>query len=382
MAEVGPLTTGPSIPTVDESMIVDQLPRTPQVLSGSAVAMSRPERHRRLPARYRDKVPQSAPPVIVSNPELEHASRLPRVILIVRDGLKTLLGSFGLWRSYAHRPTYDPDSIVPDGDLARPLFDYASVFQSPAHPEPPWPYQNLSTYRFMTWLNTGSKLKSEGEVQRLVDEVLHAEDFNLSDLHGLNIRRQNQLLDLSEKTLPVLDGFQKASISIEVPSGDKNLKPNRFTIPGLRYRTLTSVIQSAFQHPLAHHYHFSPFKLFHKSTSSSESEHIYSEVYNSDVFIEEHDHIQRHGQLPPDDPHCKREKVVAALMFWSDATLLAQFGTMKLWPIYLMFGNLSKYIRAKMDSGACHHVAYIPSVCSSQTPENQPLTPLSASRPL
>ena len=187
MAEVGPLTTGPSISTIDESMIMDQLPRTPQVLLGSAVATSHPERNRRLPAHYRDKVPQLAPPAVVSDPELEHTPRLPRVILIVWDGLKTLLGSFGLWRNYAHRPTYDPDSIVPDSDLARPLSDYASVLQSPAHPEAPWPYQNLSTYRFMTWLNTGSKLKSEGEVQRLVDEVLHAEDFNLSDLCGLNV---------------------------------------------------------------------------------------------------------------------------------------------------------------------------------------------------
>ena len=75
-----------------------------------------------------------------------------------------------------------------------------------------------------------------------------------------------------------------------------------------------------------------------------------------------------------DDPHCKREKVVAVLMFWSDAMLLAQFGTMKTWPIYLMLGNLSKYVRAKMDSGACHHVAYIPSVRASEISESKMLT--------
>jgi hypothetical protein len=161
----------------------------------------------------------------------------------------------------------------------------------------------MSIYRFMTWLNTRSKSKSEGEVQRLVDEVLQAEDFNLSDLRGLNVRRENQLLDLSEKTLPLLDGFKKTSVSIEVPSGDRNVRPTKFTIPGLHYRTLTSVIESAFQHPLAHHYHFSPFKLFHKSPGRPESERVYSEVYNSDAFIEEHDHVQRHGELPPDDPH-------------------------------------------------------------------------------
>ena len=68
------------------------------------------------------------------------------------------------------------------------------------------------------------------------------------------------------------------------------------------------------------------------------------------------------GLIPPDDPNCKREKVVAALMVSSDATMLTDFGMAKAWPIYLMFGNLSKYIRAQPDSGAMHHLAYIPSV--------------------
>ena len=44
---------------------------------------------------------------------------------------------------------------------------------------------------------------------------------------------------------------------------------------------------------------------------------MYSEIYDSDAFIEEHDRVQR-AALPPDDPDCKREKVIAAMMFWSD----------------------------------------------------------------
>ena len=49
-------------------------------------------------------------------------------------------------------------------------------------------------------------------------------------------------------------------------------------------------------------------------------------------------------------------------MFSSDATMLTDFGTAKGWPIYFMLGNLSKYIRSQPDSGAMHHLAYIPSV--------------------
>ena len=80
-------------------------------------------------------------------------------------------------------------------------------------------------------------------------------------------------------------------------------------------------------------------------------------MYDSDVFYDEHDKVQR---APSDNQTCKREKVVAALMFWSDATHLAMFSTAKMWPVYMLFGNLSKYIRFKPSSGATKHLTYIP----------------------
>jgi hypothetical protein len=48
-------------------------------------------------------------------------------------------------------------------------------------------------------------------------------------------------------------------------------------------------------------------------------------------------------------------------MFWSDATNLAAFSTAKMWPIYMTFANLSKYIRCQLSSDAIKHLAYIPS---------------------
>ena len=109
-------------------------------------------------------------------------------------------------------------------------------------------------------------------------------------------------------------------------------------------------------------YHFSPFKLFQKSPVTQKEECIYGELYNSDSFLAEHEEIQRRGALPPDEKDCKWEKVVAALMFSSDATHLTQFGVAKGWPIYFMIGNLSKYMCAQPSCGALHHLAYIPSV--------------------
>jgi hypothetical protein len=86
-------------------------------------------------------------------------------------------------------------------------------------------------------------------------------------------------------------------------------------------------------------------------------ERIFSEMYDSDVLWEEHNKVQC---ALTNDLTCKWEKVIAALIFWSDATQLASFGTMKLWPIYMLFGNLSKYVQCQPKSGATKHVAYIP----------------------
>lgn len=52
-------------------------------------------------------------------------------------------------------------------------------------------------------------------------------------------------------------------------------------------------------------------------------------------------------------------------MCWSDATHLANFGMAKLWPVYMLFGNISKYIHALPNSGAVHHFTYIPSIPDS-----------------
>ncbi|KAL6308598.1 hypothetical protein BKA93DRAFT_822327 [Sparassis latifolia] len=63
---------------------------------------------------------------------------------------------------------------------------------------------------------------------------------------------------------------------------------------------------------------------------------------------------------PGDDP--EMEIAIAPLMLWSDSTHLANFRSASLWPIYLFFGHLSKYIHSKPTSFAAHHLAYIPSL--------------------
>jgi hypothetical protein len=274
------------------------------------------------------------------------------------------MNSFGIWRDYPERPSVDPDALLTIEDLSNS--NHYGTFESGTHPSKPssphWPFMNATVHAVMRWLNNGQTVKSEAETTKFVHDVILSPSFNQADLTSFDAHRENQRLDKAISETALRSQFIESSVDILVPSGEIGVGPKTFKIPGLLHRRLTSVIQEAFQSPLAHLYHYSPFRLFQKSPISGQDERVYGEAYTSEAFLAESEWVQRRALVPPDDPNCKREKVVAALMVSSDATMLTDFGTAKAWPVYLMLGNLSKYIRAQPDSGAMHHLAYIPSV--------------------
>jgi len=346
----------------------------------------RPRREYRLPKRFHDNLPEPPAPVPVVASSLDtNQNPIRRVILIVRDRFVSAMNSFGIWRDYPERPTRDPDSTLTLADLqvssghhsnnsASHSLNRISSPTSADSPRPSyWPFANATIHSVMKWLNNGETAKSETEVTKFIHEVVLSPTFNPADLMHFDTHRENQQLDKALSQSTHHDQFLETSVDILVPSGECSTAPKTFTVPGLLHRSITSVIREAFESPLAHLYHYSPFKLFRKSPISGKNERVYGEIFTSDAFLAATEEVRRHAPLPSDDSGCKREKVVAALMFSSDATMLDKFGISKAWPIYLMLGNLSKYIRAQPDSGAMHHVAYIPSVSFSASANEFPL---------
>ncbi|KAF7293656.1 hypothetical protein MIND_01145500 [Mycena indigotica] len=61
---------------------------------------------------------------------------------------------------------------------------------------------------------------------------------------------------------------------------------------------------------------------------------------------------------PPQSPDDPVESIIMAMMEWSDATHLAQFGAASLWPGYTFFGNHPKSFRTKPSSNAGFHQVY------------------------
>ncbi|KAJ3964075.1 hypothetical protein EV361DRAFT_777714, partial [Lentinula raphanica] len=215
----------------------------------------RPQRNRRLPARYRDFLPEGTSVVValqqaeeqdieeqdVEEQGVEEQSvpnSLPRrVTLNVRPPLKTQRNRFGLWREYIYQPSHDPDGEVRVEDMSNlpPQDDPNDSDDSDADNDTPLnPTQTLLT----GWQNNGNSTKSHGEMDKLADILRHP-DFDVSELEGYSARTANARLTKADEDHgfnKLKDSFTETSVDIEVPSGDKTIPPRKFSIPGLLYR--------------------------------------------------------------------------------------------------------------------------------------------------
>ncbi|KAF9465231.1 hypothetical protein BDZ94DRAFT_1348997, partial [Collybia nuda] len=271
---------------------------------------------------------------------------------------------FNILREYNHQPSYDPDAHIKPEDLSnipisQPTNDLPEIPQSY---KPPWPFQNMSEYLLMNWFHSGGNQKSEAEINRLITEVIANVDFRPSDLADFTIHQGNTSLDkanLGYRNIPFsTDDWHEVLVDIDIPVPLKGTSSKTFQVPGLYYRSITDVIKNVWGSISFAQFHLSPFKRIHVNPSTGKETRMYYEVYTSDAWIAAHDKLQKE----PNEPGCKLEKVIAGLMFWSDSTHLTNFGTASVWPLYMYFANLSKYIRARPNSGACHHIAFFPSV--------------------
>lgn len=288
-------------------------------------------------------------------------SRIQRVLLTLRDTLQTGFNAFGLCRLYPRRPSFEPDQFIPSTLLARtsPIATQATD-SSPNVSPPPFPFANMTIYRLMTWMNFGSTRISETKVSQLVKDVILAEDFDRKHLEDFSVRRSLRKLDKEEngKGVSFPDDWVQTDVTINIPTKSQEGGPLPYVIPGFHYRPLLNVIRAAFADVQARAFHLMPFQRLWRDPLGGRQERIYDELYTSDAWLEAQDNLQK----LPKEPGCSLERVVAALMLFSDATHLANFGTAKAWPLYMYFGNLTKYTRSSPLSGACHLVGFLPSV--------------------
>ncbi|KNZ76393.1 hypothetical protein J132_10503, partial [Termitomyces sp. J132] len=213
----------------------------------------------------------------------------------------------------------------------------------------------------MSWYYSSKNL-SLGALDCLVYNVISAPDFQHEDLEGFSAIQENRHLDNeasdhlpeNSESLPWLssDVLRKPSVFLPLPFTHKSYKSEKHA-PTIQIHV--DIIKSGAMDFAAKWFHWHGFQLYWKPSENEPKQCVYGKVYTSDEFLE----LEK--TITPVEG-CNLEQVVLPLMFYLDSTYLANFGAASLWPVYMWFGNLSKYIHGKVGSFSAHHLAYLPSV--------------------
>jgi hypothetical protein len=341
-----------------------------------------------MPKRFRDDLPPDPVLARVPAPHNEPVTAddplEPDIPTGETEYFTTEPDSYGIFRSYPHSfPTFDPNNLMSLSHVSDSVHFPKTADQTGARP---WwsgfgssvasvkddffvPFLNATVFRLMCWFYSGSNMKSLAELDRLINEVILAEDFEKAHLSGFRATKEVDRLDNYQgdpadirSSFLATDGWRETCVKIRLPAdgikhSSEAVAPE-FDVPGLFYRPPLEVIKAAFREASAERFHLTPFKTFFQPSPNEPAERVHSEIYSSPAMLEAHEAIKAN----PPVPDCNLETVVAAVMLWSDSTHLTSFGSASLWPIYLFLGNQSKYTRGKPSSFAAHHLAYIPKV--------------------
>lgn len=220
----------------------------------------------------------------------------------------------------------------------------------------------------MCWHYSGTTAKSIPELNRL-GSYTRDPLFNAAEELPFSHERERKLIEkyLRDQSNPFQaeSGWSRSSVEIPLPkekvkyTSEDDPSIPMMTVNNVVHRSIINIIKSVFEDDISSTFHMTPFEQFWETTDKRILK-VYSEAYSSPVILDAYKEITALPRAPGDN----YERVVASLMLWSDATQLANFGDASLWPIYLFFGNQSKYTHSKPTAAACHHVAYIPTVCT------------------
>lgn len=274
---------------------------------------------------------------------------------------------FGLSRKYlaATLPIHDPEELVTLEDL----FNHSGPTEEFMGSDLYHPYPNRNSFLLGDWYWNGGVQKSQQSFAELL-KIIGDPTFNPSDVQHTKWSSINAALGCSEKDsagewLDVTSGWMKTPIQISVPFHRRTKKPGAQPYVGgdLYHRSIMDTVRERIMDPhLAQHFHLQPYELLwsmgHIGDQSNPEVRVYGELYTSPAFIDAHRELHE----APGEPGCDLPRVVVALMFWSDATHLTSFGNAKIWPLYMFFGNESKYRRCQPSNNLCCHIAYFQDV--------------------
>lgn len=225
------------------------------------------------------------------------------------------------------------------------------------------PFANRTAFLLSEWY-WNSRSKSFLDFRRLIS-VFKDPAFSLDDAIDVDWKaafkalgaNKEELSDDVSSWIPD-DGWKTDPVSLDIPFHSRLNDPGtkRHTIGLFRHRSIVSVIKEKLScRTGSRTFHYYPYRATWRRTPDSQESELYGEMYTSRAFREAHEILQRQ---PPTSRDQGLERIVVALMFWSDGTQLTSFGGASLWPCYMFFGNDSKYERGMPSEQLGNQIAY------------------------
>jgi hypothetical protein len=356
------------------------------------VAERKGRRTTRKPARFRDEIPEPfttlahsdiaeplwdtgrtpSPPTPTISP-VAQKDQPPSAPHITVPMLQSTRNAFGLFRKYWGEkfPSHDPEEELTLVDLqgaghANVQEDAIVMEISSSSGQNYWPYPNESSFLLGEWHWNDGVQKSKRGFKNLVN-IITSPNFYPADIQDTNWDHVDQQLGALEGDSEWMDvefdpTWTRTPVEIQVPLHSRSADPGlkTYTFPDFYHRSIISIIKEKLTNVQEfRHFHLEPFELHWQPEPSAKPVQVYGELYTSPAFFEAHQNLQN----SPPEPSCILSRHVVALMFASDATQLTAFGVARIWPLYMFFGNDSKYRRCKPSLHLCNHVTYFQKVC-------------------
>ncbi|KAG8894351.1 hypothetical protein FRB99_001342 [Tulasnella sp. 403] len=290
---------------------------------------------------------------------------------------ETQPNAFNLVRCYSSPPSIIPDiASTMSNAFESGSFHTAPMFLPPLLPKPlsealgPFPnYSSFLHYSFL-WLREGLPFSNEA-TEQYNKRVLYNPDFDPMQVDSNFRRLKKAVAEFQPNPLSPAEGWKQSTVTINVPLGkprggqDHDLSA-QFPVPGLYHRSIVDIVRRVLStDPNVKNFHLHPFRQYiqrpppaTQPTAEPTRSHVIDDIFNSDAMLKEYEDLM----ASPPEPDCPHERIIVGLQFWSDATLLANFGSAKLWPVYMYFGNQPKHERSRPDLFACHDIAYVPTI--------------------
>lgn len=235
------------------------------------------------------------------------------------------------------------------------------------HIPPGHPFRNDSIFEMVNALYLGPSSKTSQGMDSIA-ELISSGKVKPEELSGFKASTELRRLDKFAAESTIAGGpWKTTSVKIKMPCAKANnpsfsteAEAPEFEIRGVRYRSLVDLIISKVQDcSSSESFIRTPFTEWWSPPGSTTPMRVYGEAYSSDIAVKLFEDIKGIPR-PADNPGI--EDVVVLLMLGSDATHLANFGTAMLWPIYVFFGNTSKYDSSRPTEFPACHLAYLPKV--------------------